>query len=63
MNPLLIGITLLLWVGTLGAALLGYLEGKLKDRAKLVVILFVLALVFTVLTVLMGGGGGQATMN
>lgn len=62
MNPLFLILIAILWIATFGGVLLAYLEKKFDRWGVALAILFVLALVATVLGI-MSMGHGTATMN
>lgn len=62
MNPALLVILAIAWLTPLGALLYAYLENKLAKWSVAVVILFVIAIVITLVAV-MAGGQSTATMN
>jgi tetrahydromethanopterin S-methyltransferase subunit D len=62
MNPMLILLIGILWVAFFGGTILAYLDKKFDKWGMGLVVLFILALVFTLLAVF-GVGGGTPTMN
>lgn len=61
MNVLVLLLTFA-WIAAIGGLMFGYLEGKLKEWSKWIIILFAVALILTFLALLVPGSG-NATMN